>query len=153
MLAIFDCDGVLVDSSHRYRNLANGSIDLEYWRANSTAEKIAQDRLLPHADMYRQMLSCPHTLVAIATARECKQPDFDFVRERLGWPNFFVYRKPDDTRRDYALKIAGLNRLLNLRQTYNRPAHMFEDNPVNIARITEALPHIVAHYVPSNQGN
>lgn len=66
---IFDLDGTVVDTSHRYRNLPNGHIDLEYWFANSIPEKIAQDALLPLADSMRKMYDAGHHIV-ICTARD-----------------------------------------------------------------------------------
>ena len=44
-IVTYDLDGVLVDTSARYRNLPNGSIDLEYWRAN--CHRVNSDKLLP----------------------------------------------------------------------------------------------------------
>ena len=46
---VYDLDGVLVDTSHRYRTDANGKTDMLYWGANHTAEKIALDKILPMA--------------------------------------------------------------------------------------------------------
>lgn len=66
---IFDLDGTVIDTSHRYRNLPNGHIDLEYWFANSIPEKIAQDALLPLADSMRKMYDAGHHII-VCTARD-----------------------------------------------------------------------------------
>jgi len=69
MIIIFDLDGTVIDTSHRYRNKPCGAIDLDYWFANSTPEMIAQDRLLPLADSMRLFYQQGHTIV-ICTARD-----------------------------------------------------------------------------------
>ena len=46
---IFDLDDTVVNTSHRQRLLADGSIDLEFWRANCTVGMVARDKLLPLA--------------------------------------------------------------------------------------------------------
>ncbi len=66
---IFDLDGTVIDTSHRYRDLPCGKIDLDFWFANSTPEMIAQDRLLPLAASMRLMYAAGHTVI-ICTARD-----------------------------------------------------------------------------------
>lgn len=66
---IFDLDGTVIDTSHRYRDLPCGNIDLEYWFANSIPEKIALDALLPLADSMRKMYAAGHHII-VCTARD-----------------------------------------------------------------------------------
>lgn len=104
---IFDLDGTVVDTSHRYRNLPCGKIDLEYWFANSIPEKIAQDALLPLADSMRKMYAAGHKIV-ICTAR-----DFSPLR---GYDMDSIYRKflADNGLHYHALlhrRMAGENHL------------------------------------------
>lgn len=66
---IFDLDGTVIDTSHRYRNNAEGHCDLDFWFANSTPEMIARDTLLPLAASMRTMFAAGHTIV-ICTARD-----------------------------------------------------------------------------------
>jgi hypothetical protein len=66
---IFDLDGTVVDTSHRYRNNAEGHCDLDYWFANSTPEMIAKDTLLPLAATWRRRYAEGHTIV-VCTARD-----------------------------------------------------------------------------------
>lgn len=68
MIFIFDLDGTVIDTSHRYRDLPCGKIDLDFWFANSTPEMIAKDTLLPIADVWRRYHSEGHTIV-VCTAR------------------------------------------------------------------------------------
>ena len=69
-ILIFDLDGTVIDTSHRYRNKLDGSgvIDLEYWFANSTPEMIARDTLLPLANVWRRYHGEGHEIV-VCTAR------------------------------------------------------------------------------------
>lgn len=152
MIDIFDCDGVLVDSSHRYRNLPTGSIDLAYWIANNTPEKVMQDELLPTVADYRQSLNDSSRFTIVATARQCAAHDFDFFRSKLGFPQHFIYRKPGDTREDWKLKLAGIRPLLNLKQFRNRAVTLWEDNPVTIENFRRIFPHWNYRYIQSNQG-
>lgn len=66
---VFDLDGTVIDTSHRYRNLPCGKIDLQYWFENSTPEKIAKDSLLPLAHAWRRYYTEGHTII-VCTARD-----------------------------------------------------------------------------------
>lgn len=68
-IVIFDLDGTVIDTSHRYRDLPCGKIDLDFWFANSTPEMIAQDKLLPLAATWRAAYGAGHTVV-VCTARD-----------------------------------------------------------------------------------
>lgn len=151
-IRVFDCDGVLVDSSHRYRNLSTGSIDLAYWLANATPEKIAQDKLLPTAKLYRESLRNPDVYTVIATARQVQNADLDYFRSRLGFPQHLIARKIGEKTPDWLLKVRGLRRLLNLRQFRNCAVTFWEDNPVTLAKFSEIFPHWNLIHVESNQG-
>jgi hypothetical protein len=65
---IFDLDGTVIDTSHRYRNKPCGDIDLDFWFENSIPEKIAQDSLLPLADSWKRFYNEGHTII-VCTAR------------------------------------------------------------------------------------
>lgn len=67
-IIIFDLDGTVIDTSHRYRDLPCGKIDLDFWFANSTPENIARDTLLPLADEWRRYYNDGHKIV-VCTAR------------------------------------------------------------------------------------
>lgn len=68
-IIIFDLDGTVIDTSHRYRNKPCGTIDLDFWFANSTPEMIARDTLLPLADVWRRYHREGHEIV-VCTARD-----------------------------------------------------------------------------------
>lgn len=151
-IRVFDCDGVLVDSSHRYRNLPTGSIDLAYWIANATPEKIAHDSLLPTAELYRESLNNPDIYTVIATARQVREADLLYFRDKLGFPQHLIARKIGEKTPDWLLKVRGLRRLLNLRQFAKLPVSLYEDNPVTLAKFAEIFPHWNLVHIESNQG-
>lgn len=68
LVPVFDLDGVILDAGHRIDLLPCGTLDLDKYRANTTAENVALDRDLP-------LISVVHWLNAanrpyhVATAR------------------------------------------------------------------------------------
>lgn len=149
---VYDMDGTLVCSMHRFRTLQNGKIDLPYWIENCTPEKIAKDDLLPLADQYKADLLDPSIYVVIATARVLDAPDMSFIRNRLGMPDHIISRNGrNDCRKGAHMKTVGIKRLLNLRQFRTAIVHFWEDNPDylhGVCAATGAIPH----YVTSKQG-
>lgn len=152
---IFDLDGVVIDSSHRYRTINHPTkgkvIDLQHWRAN---EKLCYlDTLLPHAEIYKQAQQDQQTLCIIATAREMKQPDFDFINKHLGAPDGMVYRALGDNSPGAKLKIEGIENVLkyyNFKD--NNKMTVYEDN---INYLKEIANHFNCNgqFVPSTQGH
>jgi len=157
---VFDMDGTLVDSSHRYRTITdkqgNQRIDLEHWIANE--HRVLHDKLLPLAKDYRQLLAAGNTYVIIATARVWCDLTDRFTREMLGYPHtYFARRDRSDTRPGAALKISGVKKLLNLKQFSKvREIHVYEDNISYLKTICHAMPsgiQTIGHYFPSKQGH
>lgn len=152
-VVIFDCDGVLLCSMHRYRTMpCNTRIDLDHWRANSTPQMIAKDSPLPTADFYKKCLANPNTYVIIATARECQQADFDVINFKLGKPDHIIYRKVGDSQSGVTLKLKGLRKLLNLKQFRNAAVTMFEDNLTYLNGVGDAI-GAKKVYIESQQGH
>lgn len=150
---VFDCDGVLLSSLHRYRTMSCGTrIDLEYWRKNSTPEKIWKDSPLPMAKYYWSLLQNPEHYVIIATARVCQQADLDSIAAKIGKPQKFISRLEGDTRKGVEMKLAGLKRLMNLKQFKNAIWTIYEDNLVYLDGIASAL-NAKKVFVPSLQGH
>lgn len=145
---VYDLDGVLVDTEHRYRNKSDGSIDIDYWMQNRTAEKIALDTLLPHAKQYRDDCNDPKTYTIICTSRMYNTLDVDFIVERLGHPNQLIMRPEGDLLRDDFLKLRQLQRLFNLRQFKKLPRVLWEDNPQNIDTLRQLFTQCI--FVPSH---
>ncbi len=153
-VSIYDMDGTIVDSSHRYRTLPDDKggvkIDLDYWRANQ--HKAMLDSLLPMASQYQADLLDPHCYVIIATARVMNDPDWQFVNEVLGKPNYFISRNEGDSQSGKTLKIKGLARFFNLLQFRGATFTFYEDNVDYLKAVCDHY-QIAGVYVPSGQGH
>lgn len=152
-VSIYDMDGTIVDSSHRYRTVTvNGieKIDLPYWRANEY--RAMEDGLLPLANQYMDELQDPSVYVIIATARVMQNPDWQFVNEILGAPDYFVSRKDGDTQSGGSLKIKGLQKFFNLKQFRKADAVFYEDNVQYLKTVCDHF-QIRGVYIPSKQGH
>jgi hypothetical protein len=151
-IEIYDMDGTIVSSLHRFRVGENGRIDLAHWIANCTPEMIAKDELLPLAEQYKADLLDPETYVIIATARYMQDADFDYIRENLGMPNKIVYRHAKNNHMKGAeMKIAGLRFLNNLKQFANATRTFYEDNKDYLYPVAEAV-NATPVFIPSQQG-
>lgn len=154
-IAIFDMDGVLVDSSWRYRVSKDDAtkIDLEFWRKNEKGAYF--DELLPMAKEYQEMLNDPEYFVIIATARTMNSASWAFIDAKLGKPNAIIYRKDNDNRGGAEMKIKGLKKLFSLKQFKGidkANITMFEDNIKYLHSICSFF-GIRGVYIPSNQGH
>jgi len=149
---VFDLDGVLVDSSHRYRNKSDGTLDIEYWLKNRTPEKIAQDKLLPTSRQYVSSLVNDDIYTIICTSRTDSGHDRNFIEDRLGYPDLLLMRcsNPIDYSPDTVLKRRALQRILNLKQFQNIPCTLWEDNLKNIEALRDLFTHCI--YIISKQG-
>ena len=152
-LAIYDMDGTIVDSSHRYRTIidANGErIDLDFWRDNQF--RAMEDQLLPMVHQYRLDLADENCYVIIATARVMNAPDWQFVREILGEPDYFISRNEGDSQSGKTLKINGLAKFFNLQNFKNADAVFYEDNVSYLKAVCDRF-NIRGVYIPSVQGH
>lgn len=153
---IYDCDGVLVDSTHRYRIIPEtGKIDLAHWRENEY--KAGEDSLLPLAEgQYRADLENPEVYVIIATARELRNPDWLFFKERLGMPDYIIHRPHGSPIGGGLLKIKGLQKFANLKQFKTAQWVFFEDNTSYLKQVVDFFrKKVKIHgvYIPSEQGH
>ncbi len=154
-IRIFDMDGCIVCSRHRYRSVKQTDgverIDLQYWRDNEY--RAYDDSLLPMADEYKRFLACPDTFVVIATARVLNDPDRRFIADKLGQPNHIISRAADDSRSGGLLKVLGLKRLFALKQFHGITDIVFyEDNVSYLKTVCDEF-GIRGVYVPSVQGH
>lgn len=154
---IFDFDGTLVNSEHRYRVADNGKIDLDFWIAN---ENLAwMDKPIEKAcSIFRAVRDSVNKYAIIATARIwCDGADL-VCRANDLVPDSLVSRSGrSDNRGGSALKIAHVDRLLNLRQFRNvETIHVYEDNVDYMCAIADHYENkgfcVVCHYHPSEQG-
>lgn len=152
-VAIYDMDGTIVDSSHRYRTITdeNGErIDLQYWRENEY--RAMDDKLLPMHEQYKADLADPSCYVIIATARVMNEPDWQFVKEILGEPDYFISRPKDSTVSGKTLKINGLAKFFNLVTFRDAEFVFYEDNISYLKAVCDRF-NIRGVYIPSVQGH
>lgn len=149
-IAIYDMDGTVVCSLHRYRTI-DGKIDLAFWREH---EYMAlDDSLLPLAVQYQADLKDPDCYVVIATARVLHDPDRQFIRETLGQPDKVISRKDGDSRSGALLKVLGLKQLFALKQFHGITDIVFyEDNTSYLKAVCDYF-NIRGVYIPSQQGH
>ena len=129
MIYIFDLDGTVIDSSHRFSGTAEGKLDLAKWIENSTRKNIFKDSLLPLADFMKALIKADKN-VWICTARNMKKADFDFLAFHGLNAKIILSRKEGDFRNDHDLKTAKLKRLFNLKQFQGMEKIMFDDNKI-----------------------
>lgn len=152
-IRIYDMDGTIVCSLHRYRTIIDERgerIDLDYWRENEY--RALDDSLLPLAEQYRADLADPECYVIIATARVLGEPDMLFIRETLGEPDYIVSRKQGDTQSGRTLKIGGLAKFFNLVNFKTQDVIFYEDNVDYLKAVCDRF-GIRGVYIPSKQGH
>jgi len=75
--AIFDLDGTVICSKHRYSALENGGIDLPAWIRDNTRENCAKDTLLPTIRTMRNDFKMGFNVI-VCTARVLSEWDYEF---------------------------------------------------------------------------
>ena len=149
-VSIYDMDGTIVCSMHRYKTDSTGKIDLQFWRDN---QHLAMgDSLLPLAKQYQADLNNPECYVIIATARVMNEPDYTFVRDVLGQPDYLISRNEGDSISGGKLKINGLAKFFNLKSFANAEFTFYEDNATYLKTVCDRF-GIRGVYIPSNQGH
>ena len=148
-VAIYDMDGTIVCSLHRYKTIGD-KIDLEFWRANEF--RAMDDSLLPLSQQYRNDLVDENCYVIIATARVMHDADYRFVKEILGQPNHIISRESGDARSGGELKILGLKKFFNLKNFKNAEFIFYEDNATYLKTVCDYF-GIRGVYIPSKQGH
>lgn len=152
-VAIYDMDGTIVCSLHRYRTIVdeNGEkIDLQYWRENEY--RALDDSLLPLAEQYKSDLKDENCFVIIATARVLRDADNTFIRDVLGEPDYIISRTDGDTISGGKLKINGLAKFFNLLPFKNAEFVFYEDNVQYLKAVCDRF-NIRGVYIPSKQGH
>jgi len=128
---IWDLDGTVIDSSHRYSTLANGDIDLPRWIADNTRENIEQDKLLPLARLMRSNYRQGDTVI-ICTARVLGVYDHCFLADHGIKAQFILSRAIGDNRGDAEMKRQKLLALFaDLKIPFSRwtkSAWLYDDN-------------------------
>jgi len=128
---IWDLDGTVIDSSHRYSTLENGDIDLPKWIADNTRENIEQDKLLPLARLMRSNYRQGDTVI-ICTARVLGVYDHCFLADHGIKAQFILSRAIGDNRGDAEMKRQKLLALFaDLKIPFSRwtkSAWLYDDN-------------------------
>lgn len=153
-IAIYDMDGTIVCSLHRYRTIidANGErIDLNYWRENEY--RAADDSLLPLAENYKRDLADTNCFTVIATARILRSVDLAFISDKLGNPDFIVSRPEGETISGGTLKINGLRKVFDMLPNVNRADCVFYEDNVSYLKAVCDYYGIRGVYIPSKQGH
>ena len=152
-VSIYDMDGTIVDSLHRYRTIVdtNGErIDLNYWRENEY--RAMGDSLLPLAEHYKRDLSDENCYVIIATARVLRSPDNEFIATVLGEPDYIISRNDGSNISGGLLKINGLAKFFNLVTFKDAEFTFYEDNVDYLKAVCDRF-NIRGVYIPSKQGH
>jgi hydroxymethylpyrimidine pyrophosphatase-like HAD family hydrolase len=152
-VSIYDMDGTIVDSLHRYRTIvdANGErIDLDFWRQNEY--RAMDDSLLPLAEQYKRDLRDENCFVIIATARVLRSADNQFITDILGEPDYIISRNDGSTISGGSLKINGLAKFFNLVNFKDAEFTFYEDNISYLKAVCDRF-NIRGVYVPSKQGH
>ena len=147
---VYDMDGTIVCSLHRYRTIEGNRIDLEYWRDNQY--KAMDDNLLPLAEQYKMDLLDENCYVIIATARVMGPADYEFVDKILGKPDYLISRGECDIRSGGQLKIKGLQKFFNLKNFRDAEITFYEDNIQYLKAVCDKF-NIRGVYIPSKQGH
>ena len=149
-IRIYDMDGTIVCSLHRYKTIDN-KIDLQYWRDNEY--RAMDDSLLPLAEQYKMDLADKDTFVIIATARILREADNHFINTVLGKPDYIISRKDNDSRSGGLLKVLGLKKLFSLKQFHKvKDIIFYEDNTSYLKAVCDYF-NITGVYIPSKQGH
>lgn len=155
---IFDLDGTLIDSSHRYRTIIGTDgkprIDLDFWLSN--VHRCMDDTLLPLADHAMHLMDDPSAVVIAATARQMTPLDYRSLSSLFGDRFAFdtiVSRRINDNRTKGAdMKIAGIRAVLDeMGLSHIQDRTFYEDNLDYLHKVCEAI-GAKPIYIQSKQG-
>lgn len=138
-IVIFDLDGTVIDSSHRHVSKPDGSVDLEHWRENSTAEKIAADSLLPLARSMRRIHAAGRHVI-ISTARVMSEHDIAYLEANNLPYHALLSRAEGDCRPDADMKLDMVTSYVQAQGYKNLTAAncvMFDDNLKVLAKMAQ----------------
>ena len=125
MIAVFDLDGTVLDSSHRALINEQGGINIENWRTH-TREQILGDVELPLAQFMRDCIADKNIRVWICTSRNLAEPDMELL-EKLGirGADLILSRDKKDNREDVSYKLAKIKKRINLPSVKQREKILF----------------------------
>lgn len=100
---IFDLDETVINSDHRTPNFPDGTLNLVAYMEMHTAENVAKDTLLPLAKIMQNAILQGYK-VAILTARDMMQADYDFLAEKGISPKYIYSRDKCKTKKHYKMR-------------------------------------------------
>ena len=125
----WDLDGVLLNATHRQICKPDGSLDLDKYRENSTAEKIAMDKSLALLEAI-DILNANNVPYHVVTARVACRHTLALLEDRNIKPLHIMARSGEhDNRKDAHLKSTHLTANFSLRQRENMV--LIDDNLAN----------------------
>ena len=127
MIAVFDLDGTVIDSSHRALINEQGGINIENWRTH-TREQILGDVELPLAQFMRDCIADKNIRVWICTSRNLSGADYELL-QKLGirGADLILSRDENDNREDVPYKLAKIKKRINLPSVSERERLFFDD--------------------------
>jgi len=134
---IYDLDGTIIDSSHRVGINEDGSINLDLWRANATAENVAKDKLIMHTYQHLVDTYKAGHYVILCTARELNQPDLEYIANNNIYYDRIISRPHGNEMKDFALKKMQLSYLFQMPSIRKMRKWFFDDNKKNLLAIRE----------------
>ena len=159
MINVFDLDGCVINSLHRYRTKSCGTrIDLKYWRENCTPEQIMKDTLLPLAGFYKRLVNQQKEKILIATSRVMSDTDFSFIKAKLAGYDALIHRINDnDARRGFILKCQGIMAYVNEFGITDKDIRIYDDNEQQLSDMKAVLNYYgfntKVKHIPSHQGH
>jgi hypothetical protein len=146
---IYDLDGTVVCSKHRYRSLENGGIDLPFWIKSNTRANCFKDSLLPAIRTMRRDYNDGHNII-VCTARVLSEHDYQFF-DVMNIPFHVMLSRPiGNTQNDADLKEWHLRRYASEKNVswakFCLTATFFEDAKIVLDRMDKiGIPTIDAN--------
>lgn len=133
---IFDIDGTIIDSDHRYKAACNLDGTLNLPKYLKTRHLMHKDTLLPLANYLRRKYEQGHYIV-LATSRNIDEMDLQFLRDN-NIPYHTIKSRPWGMNGpDGELKRKLLMYLNNLKQFRNREKIFFDDLNENLKALSD----------------
>jgi len=100
---IFDLDETVINSDHRTPNFPDGTLNLDAYITMHTTENVFKDTLLPLAKVMQNAIKAGYK-VAILTARDMMQADYDFLAQNGILPKHVYSRDKCKTKKHYKMR-------------------------------------------------
>ena len=136
---IFDLDATVIDSSHRQITKADGSLDLDAWKANSTYDAVMRDSLLPLARHWKALQEKKNVFIAICTARVLANADMDYLKFKGLKADQIMSRAFFDHRPDHLMKRTKILAFMQKHKITNPSKITFYDDNQNVLGVLDAL--------------